>query len=239
MTPRRGARHHPHPGLPRVNLLSPAAFARLATRKLRRRFLVAGVALVAVVAATGAVEHLRVAEAERVLAVEQVETSRLAGETLALAPVRALVDGVARQTQTVDGTMANEIYTSDVFEELLVATPAGVRLESLTLTAAQTAAVGGAATAPATSPCPGPDPFNTRTVIGCVTVSGTAPDRARVGELVIALGDADLFIEPFVSVTTSADTADVSFSGSVGLSRAAFSRRFGSPTVAVVEGVVQ
>lgn len=238
MTLGRGPGHHPHHVLPQVNLLSPATFVQLATRRLRRRFVGAGVGLVLVVAAAGTAEHFRVVDAERALATEQVETARLVDETLALAPVRALVDGVTRQTQTVDGAMAGEIYTSDAIGALILATAYDVRIETLTLTAAPPVTAGGGAVAPVMTPCPGPDPFNTRTVIGCVTVSGTAPGRAEVGEFVIRLGDIDLFVEPFVSVTTNADAAGVSFSGSVGLSRTAYSRRFGTPPVPTGEGEV-
>ena len=79
---------------------------------------------------------------------------------------------------------------------------------------------------PVVSPCPGPDPFNTRTVIGCITLSGTAANRGSVGEFVIALGDSELFVEPFISTTTTADGEQVTFTGSVGLSEAVFSNRY-------------
>jgi hypothetical protein len=241
MMPRRGPRTHPPAGLPRVNLLSASAFAQLAAHDLRRRFLVAGVGLVVLVATAGTLQHLRVAEAGRVLAAEQLETTRLGTDNQALAPVRAFVAGVELQQQTVESNMAPEVYTSDVLRALLDAAPPGVRLDTLTLTvaAAQADPAGGAAAVPAPATCPGPDPFNTRTAIGCVTLSGTAASRAEVGDLVISLGDVGLFVEPFISTTTTVDTTGVTFSGSVGLSRAAFSGRFGLPAKSVAEGLVE
>jgi hypothetical protein len=47
-----------------------------------------------------------------------------------------------------------------------------------------------------------------------------------VGELVVRLGDDPAFVEPFISTTTTADEERVSFSGSVGLSRKLFTKRF-------------
>jgi hypothetical protein len=56
--------------------------------------------------------------------------------------------------------------------------------------------------------------------------------RAEVGELVTRLGDMGLFVEPFISTTTTGDTEAVTFSGSVGLSEKVYSRRYADPTVA-------
>jgi hypothetical protein len=74
--------------------------------------------------------------------------------------------------------------------------------------------------------CPGPDPFNTRVVVGCITLSGSAANRSAVSDLVIGLGDSELFVEPFISTTTTADGEGVTFTGSVGLSERVFSNRY-------------
>ena len=246
-------KNHPRPGLPGVNLLSPSAFERMATRRLRQRFFAGAMVLVMVVAGGWAVQHLRVGEAEQMLAVEQAETARLTAETQTLAPVRSYVTGVSVQKQTVQDAMAREIYFSQVLDGLERNTPSGAVLQSLAVTLAPDAPLPGvegaaavpaegtapaegaeaaegaepaAAVVPTVSPCPGPDPFNTKTVVGCVTLSGTAASRTEVGELVIALGKDKLFVEPFISTTTTADSAEVSFSGSVGLSQAVFSGRY-------------
>lgn len=238
MQMRRG--HHPRPGLPAVNLLSDAAFERLTTRRLRIRYLLAGVALVALLAATWAVQHARVAEARGLVAVVRGETTRLEAETQTLAPVRAFVAGVDLQAQTVETNMEAEIYFSEVLDGLRRASPPSVRLASVavtTATAAEPPVAGAAEAVPVLSACPGPDPFNTREVVGCITLSGTASSRFEVGELVVNLGDDPLFVEPFVSITTSGDTAGVEFSGSVGLAREAYSKRYGQPAKIVAETV--
>jgi hypothetical protein len=236
----RTPKNHPRPGQASVNLLSPSAFERMAARRLRHRFVAAGVVLVLGVAGAWAVQHLRVEEARQLLAVEKAETTRLTAETQALAPVRAYVTGVTVQKQTVQEAMAREIYFSEVLEGLENSTPSGAVLQTLAVTLAADApgpapaagegeegeAEPAEAAAPVISPCPGPDPFNTRVVVGCVTLSGTASSRAEVGELVISLGKDKLFVEPFISTTTTAESAEVSFSGSVGLSEKVYSGRY-------------
>jgi len=233
----RSAGSHPRPGLPSVNLLSQSEFDRMAVRRLRRRFVAGGVALVVLVGAGWLVQHMRVNDAEKLVAVEQAQTSRLSSQTQTLTTIKTFVTGVDAQKATVSTTMAHEIYFSKVLAGIRAASPSGTSLQSITVTLAPDAAAGAVAgtTAPATgtpatpgaSICPGPDPFQTETIIGCVTLSGTAVSRAQVGELVTKLGSMGLFVEPFISTTTTGDTSEsVTFSGSVGLSEKVYSRRY-------------
>jgi hypothetical protein len=216
------------PTMPTVNLLSQSEFDRLAARRLRGRF-AAGAAMlvVAIGAATGA-QHIRVNQTEKLVAVEQAQTDRLTAQTQQLAPVRAFVNGVALQKATVDKAMADEVFTSQVLAGIRDATPPGAQLSTVTITVTPPADPSDPAAAPAdtTSACPGPDPYNTRVVVGCVQLSGTAADRSEVGDMVIALGDSGLFVEPFISTTTTGDTDGVTFSGSVGLSEKVYSGRY-------------
>ena len=246
----RTRRHPAHTPVPTVNLLSPWAFEALATRRLRRRFVAAGCVLVLLLGAGWAVQHLRVGQAQQVLTVEQAETARLTAQTQELAPVRTYVATVDQQKMTVQEAMQHEVYLSRVLSGLENASPTGAEVESVAVTmtppavppAGTTTApstgteagdeTGGEAAAPApttpstVSPCPGPDPFNTKVVVGCITLSGSADSRATVGELVINLGEDKLFVEPFISTTTTADGDQVMFTGSVGLSTKAFSKRY-------------
>lgn len=221
------------PGLPSVNLLSPWVFEQIAVSRLRRRFAVGAFALVLLAAVLWSVQHLRTEQAERVLVVEQAERSRLTTQTKEFESLRAFVAGVKQQQQTVQETMADEIYTSRVLDGVQAATPPGATVESIAVTLAPQplapesgdgAAEKGAL--PAVSPCPGPDPFNTKLVVGCVTLSGSAASRADVGEFVISLGADKIFIEPFISTTTTDDGDQVTFSGSVGLSDKVYSQRY-------------
>lgn len=227
--------------LPSVNLLSPWAFERIAVRRLRFRFVISCLLLIAVAAAAWGFQAVRVADAESLLTIENAETSRLTDRTNVLQPVKAYIAGVEQQKLTVSKAMMSEIYFSDVLESMSDAAPNGVVLDSLVVTLAPPApapvpaptesTAEDPATAPPArlmvpSPCPGPDPFQTRPVVGCITLSGMAASRADVGAFVVALGQDDSFVEPFISTTTTADAAKVTFSGSVGLSERVFSTRY-------------
>lgn len=218
------------PTMPAVNLLSQSEFDRMAARRLRHRFVAAGAVLLVLVGAATGVQHARTTEARKLVAVEQSETNRLVAQTQVLAPVRAFVNGVAVQQRTVEGAMADEVYVSEVLGGIRDATPPGAQLATLdiTVTPEATGAPGTAAAGDATT-CPGPDPFNTRVVVGCVQLSGIAGSRAEVGDMVIALGHSGLFVEPFISTTTTGDTDRVTFSGSVGLSEKVYSGRYAAP----------
>ena len=224
------------PTMPTVNLLSQSEFDRMAARRLRHRFVAAGAVLLVLVGAATGVQHARTTEARKLVAVEQSETNRLVAQTQVLAPVRAFVNGVAVQQRTVEGAMADEVYVSEVLGGIRDATPPGAQLATLDITVTPeatgaTAATGATGTAAAgdAATCPGPDPFNTRVVVGCVQLSGIAGSRAEVGDMVIALGHSGLFVEPFISTTTTGDTDRVTFSGSVGLSEKVYSGRYAAP----------
>lgn len=231
MMGRRGG-SHPRPGLPRVNLLSQSDLDRITVRRLRTRFVAGGVALAVLFGAGWFVQHQRVNDAKKLVTVEQAETDRLSGQAQELTAIRTFVAGVDAQKQTVAQAMAQEIYFSGVLSGIRGASPIGTTLESITITLAPDA-VGAASTTASTgtgadaSVCPGPDPFQTEPVVGCVTLSGTAVSRAEVGELVTRLGGMGLFVEPFISTTTTGDAQSVAFSGSVGLSDKVYSHRYG------------
>ncbi|WP_166139090.1 hypothetical protein [Nocardioides ochotonae] len=236
---RRRPAGHPAPSLPTVNLLSPAAFELIAVRQLRRQFVLAGVALLVLLVALTGFQHKRVLDAEGLVDRESVQTAKLTGEVNELMPVQTYVSGVRAQVAALQATMMGEIWFSSVFTGLQDALPESAKVDTLTVALADLAgalkavqaADGGevaedAVAAAVASPCPGPDPFNLRLVVGCVSIAGTAASRAAVGELVIALGENGLFVEPFITTTTSADSTGVAFSGSVGLSEKVFSGQY-------------
>ena len=235
---RRPVRHVAHTPVPTVNLLSPWVFDAIATRHLRQRFAAAAALLVLLVGAGWWVQHVRVGDEREVLVAEQAETTRLTLKTNELEPVRTFVSTVEQQIVTVQQAMKGELYMSRVLTGLQLAAREGADVETLAITlpppvvpvTAPVPAEGEDAApvapeVPVVSPCPGPDPFNTRVVVGCVELTGSAASRAIVGDFVIRLGNDALFVEPFISTTTS-DGAEVSFTGSVGLSTKAYTSRY-------------
>ena len=222
--PSRSVVHDPTPV---VNLLSPWVFEAMATQRLRLRFMLAAGVLALLIGAGWAVQQVRVDRAEQALWVEQAQTARLSGHTEELAAVRTYVAAVDRQKQLAQGAMKKEVYVSRLMSGLERASGGGVDVDSIAITVTPAVEDAAAAGDPATeATCPGPDPYSTRVVAGCVTLSGTAESRAAVGALVENLGADPLFVEPFISTTTTAEDAGLAFTGSVGVSTKAFSRRY-------------
>jgi hypothetical protein len=235
---RRPVRHVSHSSIPTVNLLSPWVFDAIATRRLRQRFAAAAALLVILVGAGWTVQHMRVGDEREVLVAKQAETTRLTLKTQELEPVQMFIATVDQQMVTVKEAMEGELYMSRVLTGLQLAAREGADVETLAITlpppvvpVTAPAPAEGEDAAPAppevpvVSPCPGPDPFNTRVVVGCVELTGSAASRAIVGDFVIRLGNDALFVEPFISTTTS-DGDDVLFTGSVGLSTKAYTSRY-------------
>lgn len=231
-----------------VNLLSPWVFEDLRVHQLRRRFLLAAIVLVAVIALVWAGLRFNLHRANDELRGEDAVTTGLTNQISELTPVRTYVDSVTRRVVTVHGATYDDVAFSRVLAALSAATPADADVESISVTLASTASDG---TAPAPdaaadparglvgSTCPGPDPFGTKVVVGCMTIQGTADSRDAVSKLVIALGADGVFVEPFIDTTTTSDATQVTFSGSVGLSPKVFSGRYDSLGDELTKGAKQ
>jgi len=229
---RRSIRVAVHQPTPTVNLLSPWTLEAAVTQRLTQRFVAAAVLLVMLIGVGWGVQHVRTDRAEQELSVHQAQTARLTTHTRELSPVQTFVTAVDQHKVLARDAMKNEVYLSRVLSGLERATPRGASVDTVGITVAAAAAPtnGGAATPTSgdagAATCPGPDPFKTRRLIGCVTLSGTARSRASVGDLVTNLGGDRLFVEPFISTTTTAEGDELAFTGSVGLSTRALSHRY-------------
>ena len=217
-----------------VNLLSPWVHEELRVRRLRERFGLGLLALLLVIGSLWAWQRVTLAQVEADLSGEEATAEGLQARIGELAPVQAYVDGVDRRAGSVQQQMITDVAFSTVLEELAAATPAGARIESLSVDlppgAGVTIAPDGTIADPTrglvAAGCPGPDPFAVLEVIGCVTLSGTATSRDAVGELVENLADSGAFAEPFISTTTTDEGSGVAFSGSVALDPKVFSSRY-------------
>lgn len=236
--PPTGGGKAPRTGAASVNLLSPWVFEELRVHQLRRRFLLGVVVLLVAVALAWGALRFNLHRAHADLRGEEAVGAGLTRELRELAPVRTYVNSVERRVVTVKGATYDDVAFSNVLTALDAATPEGATIGTISveLAAAETSDDDSAGPASDKDParglvgdtCPGPDPFGTRVVVGCVTIEGTADSRDAVSGLVIALGADKLFVEPFVDTTTTEDSDAVTFSGSVGLSPAAFSGRYDS-----------
>lgn len=237
-----------------VNLLSPWVREGLRVRALRKRFAYALLALVVAAGGAWAFHQLLLREASAELRGEQAVGAALEARIDDLAPVSGYIADVRTRSQEVHDTMWTEISHATVLDTLVDLAPGGTSFESTTLVlplaappGAPAAPADGTAAAPGTdagtdpaepvapeddpargllATCPGPDPFATTTVVACLELSGTAPSRRVVAQLVQALAAEKLFIEPFITTTTTDEAAEVSFTGSVGVDPRAFTGRY-------------
>jgi len=228
-TSKRAGKRHFAVGVPTVNLLSPAVFEALAVRRLRRRFAVAAVALVVLMGSGWAYQRSRVASAEEELATQQAAAIRLAARVNALAPVRQFYADVERRKKSVTQAMASEVLFSRIVAEMRAQTPPDVQVDtwSVTMTGAGSSRNASGSAAPTTdAACPQPNPFTPPSAVGCVTIGGSAAARDAVGKLIVRLGGSALFVDPFITTTDASEDGKVTFSGTVGVTRKAFSMRY-------------
>ncbi|GAA5144221.1 hypothetical protein GCM10023340_11580 [Nocardioides marinquilinus] len=241
--PSSGRRRAAPPAAASVNLLSPWVLEELHVRRLRARFALGAVALLLVIAGTLVAARMSLASAEQALADDQAVGRGLSAQIGELAPVRTYVADVGVRSTKVVETMAGQAATAKITAALDEALPEGARYTSLTITLPPPETLlPPDANTPEAAVCPGPDPFGSVELVGCVELTGTARNRADVSALVQALAERGLFIEPFMRATTSEETptltvgdggedaaagpGGVTFEGSVGLTSKALSGRY-------------
>lgn len=208
------------PTLPTVNLLPAHVVEILALRALRRRFIIAGVAILALMAVLYTGQFALIAKANHDLDEAKGQTQALNATMRKLAPIKAFYAGVDANQKTIQKTMANEVLYSTVVRRLHAAAPSGVNITNVSLTAQASGAATGA------SACPGPDPFNPGTAVACVNLTGTAPNRVEIGRLIERLFGDEFFANPYVSATAVDQNKGMSFSATVGLTDRVYSKRY-------------
>ncbi len=210
-----------------VNLLSTWVLEENRVRTLRLRFLAGAAALVVLLALVWVGLHVKVKAEERSLEEQKTTAAQLRQQIADMAPVRTYGASIRNRDVMLSQAMASEVTFSralDALEDLL---PAGTSIGTFAGTLTPISADGTAAPADGgVSACPGPDPFGVTTVVACVELSGLAPSREAVSQLVLALSTDKQFVEPFISTTTTDDANVVAFSGSVGLDPRMLSGRF-------------
>lgn len=210
-----------------VNLLSTWVLEENRVRTLRLRFLAGAVALAVLLALVWVGLHVKIKAEERSLEEQQSTAAQLRQQIADMAPVRTYGASIRNRDVMLSQAMASEVTFSRALDSLQGLLPAGTSIGTFTGTLTPLAADGTAAPADGgVSACPGPDPFGVTTVVACVELSGLAPSREAVSQLVLALSTDKQFVEPFISTTTTDDANVVAFSGSVGLDTKMLSGRF-------------
>ncbi len=227
-----------------VNLLSPWVLEELAVRRLRMRFLAAGIALVVLVAGAYGVLWMHLNNTREELRGDDAVAAGLNKQIKDMGDVQSYVGDVTVRGKAVATAMGGEVAFSGVFVELRQSMPGGADLTGLTVTLPaeplntdEAPSENGDAD---TLVCDGADPFGSRVVVACIELTGTAQTRDQVSRLVEALASSDLFVEPFISTTTRSDNDDpatngVEFTGTVGVSPEARSGRYDGLATATQE----
>ncbi|HUR72968.1 MAG TPA: hypothetical protein VMZ00_01755 [Sporichthya sp.] len=129
--------------LPSVNLLPTSTLQALDVRRIRQRFVAAGLVGAVLVGGGWVLETQQLHSAQNRLAAEQALTPALNAQVAALAPIAQFYDLLQARKQTASAAMAAEVLFSGALADLAGRTPAGIDITamSVTLTAATVAAV--------------------------------------------------------------------------------------------------
>ena len=210
------------PTTPDVNLLPPHVFDAVHAKRAQHQLAMAAGVLVLVVAGAYAAQTAQIMVANNALDLETGRSAVLDKQVRDLGPVKVFYAGVDAQKATVKKTMARELYFSDVTSELLKNTPAGVHLETMTVSVAAEAGTSSGSGAA----CPAANPFKPVPMVTCVQFTGTATGREDVALFLVNLNNSSKFANVYVPVTDSGDGKAVTFNGSVGITAKFFSNRY-------------
>lgn len=214
--------------LPRVNLLPAAVREDIAVKKVRRRYIAAGILVALGMAGLWYLQGDALSTAELSLQTATSENQHVAAEVKAMTPIKLLTDQIAAQENLVRTTLSSNPQAAAVLSHLQEAGAQGGRQfitlsdVSVTYSGIPSAVSAGDPTV-VLNPCPTPNPFDTQVAVGCVTFTGTAASRQDVANFLIAAGKDPFFVGAYVDSTTlSTDQvngpATVTFSGTTGIS---------------------
>jgi Tfp pilus assembly protein PilN len=211
-----------------VNLLSPWVLDELRVRRLRKRFLLGALALAVVVAGTWSYLRLDLSRDRQGLRDDEAVGAGLSQQIGDLADVKQYVANITVRAGDVEDTMSRQLGFADVMRSIEGALPPGASVDTVEVTVPTDPQEIDPAAPPLAAACPGADPFGARPVVACLSLTGTAASRAEVSDLLQALAEVDVFVEPFVSATSTgdADVDGVRFEGTLGLDAAAYTGRF-------------
>lgn len=234
---------------PRVNLLPAAATERRLVRRQRAGMGAAAAILLAVLGLWLALESRALADARQDADRERQVASGLRARRVELQPIADLDARIAAARRLRSEVYAREIRFSGVMRDVSAIVPDDVWLTqmSATFTNAGASTGPGGATAAGGQPSAAATPGSpgAGSPVASVTFAGAGLGHVDVGRFVQSLASGPtkdgqhMYINPYFTSSQrgeSADTATVTFSASVDLTQAAFSRRFqvdtqtGAPT---------
>lgn len=165
-------------GYPVINLVSPAIIEAQEARRLRRRFMWAGLAVIVVVVAGWLLINQMNSGAS---SDAQLASAQLTAKSHELGQLRAITginDVLDKNQKDISTQLQTEAYSSRVISQFLHDIPAGVQLNNYTmqmLTLSDIKAQPGAGSVDARNPCgSAANPFADQRMIGCIRFQGQA-----------------------------------------------------------------
>lgn len=209
--------------LPHVDLTPESIRDAVAVRKIRRGFIFAGVALVALGMLAWLMQNGSILEAQTRLTSEQNTNAAVAAQVKALAPIEQLYQQITTQEAFISDAVASEAISSQVLAQMSALAGKDIDYTGMTVTYTGIPKPKLSATpATALNTCPNADPFGKDITVGCMTFSATTTSRARISEFLNAAQANPYLVGPYVTATTVSQSATgaslLSFSGSAGIS---------------------
>jgi hypothetical protein len=198
-------------GMWAVNLLPAETAQRQAESNLIRRFMVAGVGVVALTGVAWVAQTVVIKVAENDLAVAGVAQQAAQQALARLEPIQTFASAMSQQNEVIGTTMATHTSFADALRGFRSAWPAGSEVQTLD------AKLGAG--------CPGPEPFQPPASIGCITWSVSVPGQKQVRDLVADLSGVPGFVSPYL-INAARNESAFDSSGTVNFDDRLLTHRF-------------
>ena len=213
---------------PNINLVSPRILDELAARQLVRKFALALVGVLVLLAAAWGWGYLQTAGTQSELSAVQAQVANTQSSIGHMAPVNKLGKDVTTDQNAIGKQLQAEAYTSRVIKQFLSTIPRGVTISTYSLSMLSVTdlmAPAGTGTVNASDPCgSSPNPFQTSAKIGCIRFQGSAATYDLASHLVNHIAGTYLS-EAYVG-GVQGTTTGWTFSGSVAIEPTALSARY-------------
>lgn len=211
----------PGRALPSVDLLPASVRQHFAIRRIIRRGIMGGIAILAVATALWWSQAAAINNARAELTAAQDLNSELRARATSLAPLGTLSSALT-QTQDFVETQLRDQPRGSAPISRLAEIAASVRGPAVPISSVSITYHGLPSPGEELNPCPSPNPFDTEITVGCMAFSAVASSREQVSALLRALESDALFVGPYVTATSISTDVDgsttVAISGTVGLS---------------------
>lgn len=186
----------PDPAAPSKGLLPRSLVAQREVRKFTFRTGVIGAVIVGLAALGWGALAASAVSAAADKANQELQNGTLQKSISELRVIDLAVKGFDAQRQNVAVALQNDVTYSTVISDLRAAAPKGVALDDIKTSFG--------------TPCPGPDPFNAKPAIGCLTIDGAAPTVDDVSAYVKNLLDLSAdpakpawLVDPYATTATA------------------------------------